>query len=189
MKKPMREERGQRRSMSVAKLLGMLKGASEAPASSANTETVRKIVRELDQMDREKARYIAAFAYILSRVARADLNISEAETTQMERLIAGLSGLPEEQAILVVQIAKSQATLFGGTENYLVTQEFSKMATQEQKLALLECLFAVSAADESISNVEDREIRLIADELELRHQDFIQARLKYKDYLAVLKKD
>ena len=47
----------------------------------------------------------------------------------MEQLVVGLSGLPEEQAILVVQIAKSQATLFGGTENFLVTGEFNKMAT------------------------------------------------------------
>jgi uncharacterized tellurite resistance protein B-like protein len=90
---------------------------------------------------------------------------------------------------LVVQIAKSQATLFGGTENFLVTREFNKMASREQKLALLECLFAVSAADESISNVEDREVRQIANELQLTHQDFINARLMYKEHLAVLKKE
>ncbi len=176
--------------MSVAKLLGMLRGHSEGSSpTSANTETVRKIVRQLDHMEQEKARYIAAFSYLLSRVANADLNISEAETEEMEKLVVGLSGLPEEQAILVVQIAKSQATLFGGTENFLVTQEFNKMASQEQKLALLQCLFAVSAADRSISSAEDREIREISDELQLTHQDFINARLMYKDYLAVLKSE
>jgi uncharacterized tellurite resistance protein B-like protein len=179
--------------MSVAKLLGLLKGQSEvssaASSSSANTETVRKIVRELDKMEPERARYVAAFAYLLSRVARADMNISEVETEQMEKQVVRLSGLPEEQAILVVQIAKSQATLFGGTENFLVTQEFNKMASQEQKLSLLQCLFAVSAADQSISNVEDREIREITNELQLTHQDFINARLMYKDYLAVLKNE
>ncbi|MGE0406564.1 MAG: TerB family tellurite resistance protein [Candidatus Korobacteraceae bacterium] len=174
--------------MSITKLIGMLRGEGVAPAAtSADTETVRKIVRQLDEMAPEKARYVAAFAYILSRVARADLDISDEETAQMERLVVGLSGLPEEQAILVVQIAKTQATLFGGTENFLVTQEFRKMATPQEKLALLECLFAVSAADESISNAEDREVRQIASELQLTHQDFINARIIYKDYLAVLK--
>lgn len=171
--------------MSVAKLLGFLKGQSQS--NSADTETVRKIVRQLDNMEPERARFTAAFAYILSRVARADMNISEVESAQMERQVAKLSGLSEEQAILVVQIAKTQATLFGGTENFLVTQEFNKMATQEQKLAILDCLFAVSAADESISMEEDREIRLICDELQLAHQDFITARLRYKEYLSVLK--
>jgi len=57
--------------------------------------------------------------------------------------------------VLVVQIAKTQATLFGGTENFLVTQEFNRMATVEQKLSLLQCLFAVAAADKVISSVED----------------------------------
>jgi uncharacterized tellurite resistance protein B-like protein len=105
----------------------------------------------------------------------------------MERRVAAVGGLPEEQAIVVVQIAKMQATLFGGTENFLVTQEFNRMATQEQKLALLRCLFAVAAADQDISTVEDREIRLINDELQLRHDDFITARLEFRKYLSVLK--
>ncbi|MFB3915539.1 MAG: TerB family tellurite resistance protein [Terriglobales bacterium] len=97
-----------------------------------------------------------------------------------------LSGLPEDQAILIVQIAKTQARLFGGTENFLVTREFNEMATHEQKLSLLRCLFAVSAAAESISGAEDREIRQIAAELQLTHPDFIEARLQYSKYLSVM---
>lgn len=82
------------------------------------TETVRRIVQHLDGLEPARARYIAAFAYILSRVARADMNISEVETREMERQVTKLSGLPAEEAVLVVQIAKTQATLFGGTENF-----------------------------------------------------------------------
>jgi uncharacterized tellurite resistance protein B-like protein len=175
--------------MSIAKLLSALKRKIEQPAAppSVETETVRKIVRELDAMPPEQARYIAAFAYILSRVARSDMNVSAAETAEMERRVVAVGGLPEGQAIVVVQIAKVQATLFGGTENFLVTQEYNRMATREQKLALLRCLFAVAAADKDISTVEDREIRLINDELQLRHDDFISARLEYRKYLSVLK--
>jgi uncharacterized tellurite resistance protein B-like protein len=69
-----------------------------------------------------------------------------------------------------------------------VTREFNRIATHEQKLALLECLFAVSAADESISTVEDNEVRQIADELRIEHPEFIAARSAFRDYLAVLKK-
>ena len=173
--------------MSVSGFLNHLKSRLHAPAPPTETDTVRKIVRELDQMEPERARYVAAFAYILSRVARADLNISDLETSEMERQVIALSGLPEQQAILVVQIAKTQATLFGGTENFLVTEEFSKMTTTEQKLALLRCLFAVAAADQVISTIEEREIRLISDELQLRHDDFIAVRLQFSKYLGVLK--
>ena len=151
------------------------------------TETVRRIVQQLDHLEPELARYIAAFAYILSRVARADMNISDVETREMEQQVTRLSHLPAEQAVLVVQIAKTQATLFGGTENFLVTQEFNRMATLEQKLALLECLFAVAAADKVISSIEDREIRLINDELQLTHDQYISTRYNFREYLAVLK--
>ncbi len=172
--------------MSLARFLEGLRRRVEDPKSD-ETETVRKIVRALDQLPPDRAKRVAAFAYVLSRVARADLKITEAETGEMERLVAERGGLPEEQAILVVQIAKTQATLFGGTENFLVTEEFSTMADHEEKIRLLHCLFAVAAADGSISTVEDREIRLIADELKLRHDEFIEVRLQYKQYLSVLR--
>lgn len=183
--------------MSIWKFLGLSAdprersletGAEARTGAAAETETVRKIVAQLDQLEPERARYTAAFAYLLSRVARADLHISEEETRAMEQLVRERGGLEEAEAILVVQMAKTQATLFGGTENFLVTREFKRMATHEQKLALLDCLFAVSAADESISTKEDNEIRRMAQELELTHDDFIHVRLKYRQHLAVLKK-
>ncbi len=95
-------------------------------------------------------------------------------------------GLTEEQAVIVVQIAKSQNILFGGTENFLVSREFNSLASHEQKLALLDCLFAVAAANRSISTVEDNEVSQIADELKIEHRDFISVRSRYRDYLAVL---
>ena len=178
--------------MSILSFLGLdKKKLAEGPGGGkvepAETETVRKIVDALDQMEPARARYIAAFAYLLSRVVHADLNISPEETQAMERIVIERGGLPGEQAILVVQMAKTQNKLFGSTENFLVTREFNKIATREQKLALLHCLYAVSCADESISNVEDHEIRNIADELKLTHQDFIDVRLAFREYLAVLK--
>ncbi len=177
--------------MAIWKLLGFGgEGGEEETRSSqeAETETVRKIVDELNHMEPTRARYVACFSYLLGRVAHADLDISAEETAAMERIVMERSGLPEQQAILVVQMAKSQNVLFGGTENFLVTREFGKMASREQKFALLHCLFGVSVADESISTAEDNEIRKISRELNLTHDDFIAVRLTYKDYLATKKK-
>jgi uncharacterized tellurite resistance protein B-like protein len=172
--------------MSLFDMFGW-RGASKAPspsASSADTDTVRKIAAALDRLEPEKARFIAAFAYILSRVARADLTISDEELEAMERLVSEKGGLPEEQAVMVVQMAKTQSILFGGVENFLVTREFDKIATHEQKVALLHCLFAVSAADRSISSAEDTTIRGIADELHLDRADFIAVKSQYGKFLA-----
>ena len=63
------------------------------------------------------------------------------------------------------------------------------MASREDKLALLDALFAVSSADQSILHREDAEIGKIASELGLDHADFITVKLRYRDYLNVLKRE
>lgn len=170
-------------------LLDWLVGGAARPQDAAHSEveTVRKIARELDELDPDTARRVACFAYILGRVAFADLHISDEETMVMERVVTDTTSLPEQQAVLVVQMAKTHNQLFGGTENFLVTREFGRLASSDDKRALLECLYAVSAADASISVEEDNEIRKIASELGLEHRDFIIARSKYAEHLDVLK--
>jgi len=173
--------------MSILKFLGLNLDQSGRSTPTPETETVRKIVQKLDQLPEQQARYIAAFAFLLSRAARADLQIDDDETSVMERLVMQQGGLPEEQAVVVVQMAKTQNQLFGSTENYLVTREFERIATREQKLALLDCLFAVTASDENITNEEDNVVKQIASELRLSHDDWIAARSRFREYLAVLK--
>jgi len=176
--------------MSIWKLFGLGDTqpavAAQKKLGAAETETVRKIVQALDRLDPKQARFIAAFAYLLGRVAHADHHISEEETGAMERIVRERARLPEEQAILTVHMAKVQNLLFGATENFLVTREFAKIASREEKIELLHDLYAVCSADRKISVVEDNEIRKISQELRLDHPDFITVRLDYRDQLAVL---
>jgi len=162
-------------------------GFTEQHATTGDTETVRKVVEALDHLEPERARFIAAFGYILGRVANADMQITPEETHSMERIIMERGGLPEEQALIVVQTAKTRTQLFGGTENFLVTREFSRIATREEKLMLLDCLFAVAASEGGVSAMEDSEIRQITNEVGLTHPDFIAVRSGWKDQLAVLR--
>src|SRR5437764_8259558 len=85
--------------MSILKFLGMNVDHPGHGIPTAETETVRKIVQKLDQLPEQQARYIAAFAFLLSRAARADLQISADETALMERIVMQQSGLPEELAL------------------------------------------------------------------------------------------
>lgn len=172
--------------MGILESLG-LRAKARASAADADTETVRRIAAALDRLEPERARYVAAFAFLLSRVAFADLEIAEDETRAMERIVRDKGGLPEEQAVIVVQMAKTQSVLFGGVENFLVTREFQAIASREQKLALLHCLFAVAAADRSISSAEETTIRKIASELLLDHADYVEVKSAYREHLATLK--
>jgi uncharacterized tellurite resistance protein B-like protein len=176
--------------MSILGFLGFGKpepADSARVSSSSDVGTIRKIVSQLENLDPVYARQVAAFAFILSRVAHADLEISEEEMREMERVVMVWGRLPEEQAVLVVQIAKHQNILFGGTDNFIVTRELNKTATPEQKTELLHCLFAVSASDDSISVIEENTIAKIAKELRISHEELMAILSEYRDKRAVMK--
>lgn len=172
----------------MASWFDWIRGAGEGESAGVgDTDTVRRIVAELDKLEPARARYLAAFAYVLSRVAGADLHISEQETATMLDLVQHVGHLPEAQAILVVEIAKSQNRLFGGTENFLVTREFREIASDAERRDLLQCLFAVAVADDAISAEEDAQIWQIAGELGFTRQEFVSVRLAYSDKRTVLR--
>ena len=133
--------------------------------SAAETATVREIVAQLASMPPDQARFLAGFAYILGRTAQADFHVTGDETRQMEQIVAEHGHIPEAQAVIVVQIARTRAELFGSTEDYLVTREFRRIATDEQRLDVLRCCFLVGAVDGSITAEESSTLTSIADEL------------------------
>jgi uncharacterized tellurite resistance protein B-like protein len=150
------------------------------------TATVRRIVARLEAMPPEEARYLAGFAYVMSRAAHADLDISEEETSAMERAVLDLGGLDEAQAVLVVQLAKLQSRSHGETEDFVVTREFGKIATLDQKLALLRCCFLVAVADGSISADEAAVVNEIAYELDVARPDLNKVRNEFVERFSAI---
>ena len=173
------------RVMVMRRLLGSDRTASSS-SSEPETETVRRIARELGELEPDRRRFLAGFAYVLSRAAHADLDISEDETSLMEQIVTEIGQLPEAQAVLVVEIAKHQSELYGGTEDYLVTREFAARASEEQRYAVVRSAFAVVAADHEITSVEYAELTEIASELGLNRAELNVIRNEYKDQLSAI---
>jgi uncharacterized tellurite resistance protein B-like protein len=167
-------------------LLDWVKHSGSHRSPDADTDTVRRIAAELERLDPNEARYVAAFAYVLSRVARSDLSISAAETAAMVRIVQEVAHLAEAQAVLTVEIAKNQSRLFGGTEDFLVTREFREISTKDQRRQLVDCLFAVAASEAGISAEEEGQIRQIASELGFADDEYLALRLKYRDQRTVM---
>lgn len=145
-----------------------------------------ELLDALDRLEPSRARYLARFAYLLGRVAHADQHVSPEETRTMEQLIATEGELETEQAMLVVALAKSSNLLFGGTDDFLVARDFAAETTHAQKVALLRCLFAVSAIESDISISEEREIQRIARELRVEQPEVVALRLEYRRHLPGL---
>ena len=101
----------------------------------------------------------------------------------MEALMREHGKLSQEEAMVVVQMAKTSNLMFGGSADFQVAREFSALASYEQKVALMSCLFAVSATDEAISTAEEGELHRIARELRIDQADLIALRVAHKRYL------
>jgi uncharacterized tellurite resistance protein B-like protein len=157
------------------------------PAEVAGGEVIHRIADELDRLDPDFARYLACFAFILSRVANADRQVSGDEVAAMEAFVIDRGHVTAEQAAMVVQMARAHQKLFGATDDFLVTRELARTASYEQKLALIDCLYAVASADKRILVAEGDEIGRIGRELKIDQSELSRLRSNYRDFLEVRK--
>lgn len=144
------------------------------------TETVAGIASVLQHLPPERARLLAAFTYLLGRVAFADHDVSPEERRVMETRLATEGDVTTEQAQHLVQLAVQATGSHGAAEDYQVAREFELLASREEKLALLRALFTVSAT-QGITTVEDNEITRIASVLRLERGDVTALRLEFRD--------
>ena len=156
-------------------------GAGEA-APESEPAPLRELVNALDKVEPSRAQYLARFAYLLGRVARADEHISAEETHAMESLVTEQGGLSADQAMLVVSLAKASSLMFGATADFAVTQEFTDATTYDERLALARCLFAVAASDERISITEEAEVHRITSQLRIEGPDLTAIRLQHRRF-------
>jgi uncharacterized tellurite resistance protein B-like protein len=129
---------------------------------------------------------IACSAYVITRAANADMEITEQETAFLETALREHADLDEAQAILVVEMAKMQSRAIGGTEDYLVTRQFAEMSTPEQRLRVLRACFAVAAVDDSINAAESATINEIAGELQVEEADLIALRAEFAEKFSAI---
>ncbi len=175
--------------MSVLRWLG-LGAAGSSPSGGPEekgSQAVRELAARLDSMPADRARFVASFAMTLARGARADLEVLDPESGAMVDVLREVAGLPPDQAELIAGMALHRNELLGVSEDYLATRVFRDISSREERLRLLEAVFAICAADESITLVEEEEVRQIAAELGLEHADYVAARASFAEHREVLR--
>src|SRR5688500_19837770 len=83
--------------MSLWKWLGF-----EGRAGDQEFDSLTEAENILTGLDARRRRYVACFAYILTRSARADHQITDGEASVMEGILARHTSIPDAQAKLVV---------------------------------------------------------------------------------------
>ena len=144
------------------------------------------IGKRLSHLAPEQVELAAAYAGLMLRVAHADVHLSAQERDALPKLIAEHAGLKEQDAGLVAELVIHQANDLAGIEYSSLTEAFNHIADVEQKLRLIDCLYAIATTDASVSIEEDDEIRAVARALLLTHGQFIEVRSRYKEQLAVI---
>jgi uncharacterized tellurite resistance protein B-like protein len=133
-----------------------------------------------------RARYVAAFAYLLGRAANANLEVSDVEIKEMSH-IGEEAGLDAATADLIVKLSAHLSADFGATEDFLVTREFKAISTMEERHRLLRACFLVMAADDVIDASESHLVNRIAEELDVERADLNRIRDEFHDRLSSVK--
>jgi len=167
--------------MSLLKRLGLAR--SDPPPRSRLTAAVRE---HLERLPPERAEFVAAFAGLLARVARADTDVSDAERRALGRVIKRSAGLSAAESEAVADTVVHHTTTLAGIDYSSLTSTFNELGSQADKEKLIDCLYAVATADSTVSVVEDEEIRQVARALLLTHAQFIGIRTRYKEKLEVI---
>jgi uncharacterized tellurite resistance protein B-like protein len=172
--------------MPIRRLLEVLRLAGGEPPPPEHEFLVR-VRRDLERLGPDRVEYLAAFAGQLARVALADSALSKDEEASIGRLLRERAHLDESDARLILDLMHHEAETLRGLQHHLLNRSVNERATAEQKLDLIDCLYAVASADGSIANVEDQEIRRVAAALMVHHKDLMAIRSRYKDRLEVMR--
>ena len=170
--------------MSLLRFLGLdhdRSGRESEPAS------LIELGAQLEGLPEDEARLAAAFTYLLARVAGADLRTEAPERASIAERLGAFADLQASQAELLADTAIRVADLHGASDHHLVARAYRDMSSHVDRLRLLRCLYAVAAADDTITTVEDNQIFEIATEIGVGRNDVIAIRSEWKNYLGTMK--
>jgi uncharacterized tellurite resistance protein B-like protein len=170
--------------LSLLRFLGL---GGRPAGRDVEPQSLVELGHELDSLPPEQARFIAAFAYLLARVAGVDLRTDEVERVEITRRLEDFAGIDTRQAEILAKSAVHMAELHSSSDDHLVARAFRDMTQHPERIRLLRCLYAVAAADEIISTQEDNEIFEVARAIGVARTDVVALRSEFRQYLGTMK--
>lgn len=140
--------------------------------------SIQPAVAQPDRATSEHALQLATAA-LLIELTRADFKVEERERRIVEKAIRQVFDVTPEETEEIVRLAEAEAdkslSIYDFT--HLIDRNFSS----EQKKHIIELLWRIAFSDSELEQHEEYLIRKIAKLLHVRHQDFIDAKLKARD--------
>jgi len=149
------------------------------------SENLKQIENALGEYPENEAKYIAAFALVLGRVAYADNEITDKERAKMKTILSEKFNFSEAKVLLVSNLA-CERIIKSELENHIVLRHLNAQTSNPQKIEILKSLFQLAAEDD-ISEKENADIQLVSKAFGFSHREYIDIRSEYKEHLAVLR--
>ena len=112
-------------------------------------------------------------------VLRADYDVAPQERGQVVASAVRLLGL--DASVSAALVGEAERHIDRSHDLYQFTSQVNREYTDVEKLRLLEALWRVARADDTVHKYEEHLIRRIADLLHVPHSGFIAAKLRAED--------
>lgn len=123
--------------------------------------------------------YVTLFGALLQRAIDADGVVRPEEQAALRRILGAVSLFNEMEIDYMLQLVRDRAA--EGAERQRLCAEFNRISTMDDRLHLLEALFAVARADGELSAAEQDELRLLSNYLWIEAQEFVRIRRESGD--------
>lgn len=130
-----------------------------------------------DPQERERRLRLAAAA-LLIETARADFTQDASEQAALERLLT--QSLALEPADVKALIADAESRVDDATSLYEFTRVINDHYSAQQKLQLIDAMWAVAYADGNLDKYEEHLIRQVAELTYVPHAEYIRSKLAAK---------
>ena len=131
-----------------------------------------------DNEDQKLKAYELAGAALMVELMQSDHQLDERESEEFIRVLQETFDLDSEDVDEIAGLAHAQAD--HATSLYEFTRLINDHYSYQDKVQLIENLWRLAFADETLDKYEEGLIRRIADLIHVSHGDFIQAKLRVK---------
>ena len=123
--------------------------------------------------------FVCLVGTLMATIAHVDDQFDPAEKKALKRCLIDQFSLQGKELTLLFEVVEEQARQ--GFDFHEVATELYRVASHNDRIHLMECLFEVAIADGQMAHGEAEEIRRISKALRISHKTFIECKVRALD--------
>lgn len=128
-------------------------------------------------LESDKVYVICLFGALLASVAQVDEHFHEEERKALKKILNERFEFSVKERQLLLEVMEEQAR--HGFDFHEVVTEFNSRVSYKDRVAAVDCFWAIAAADGVISHEENEEVRRITKAMHIPHQIFKESKKKF----------